>query len=149
MGELLNNAYAWRARVCSYLTGTDSQHDKQEHGTEEMHSSGNDSVPADSSSPTTPPAAPVPHWGGFFTHSGSPSMLCRLNTTNLITGNARQHLFGSVRRLSQSTGVSGGGSRTQKRKQKKRPDFSAQEKKNSRLLYWRNGDLPSCKKNRE
>ncbi|KAK5856128.1 hypothetical protein PBY51_007746 [Eleginops maclovinus] len=49
-----------------------------------MHPSRNDSVPADTSSRSSP-SVRVPYWGGFFRYRGIPLMLCRLSATNLIT----------------------------------------------------------------
>ncbi|KAI9539387.1 hypothetical protein NQZ68_005467 [Dissostichus eleginoides] len=48
-----------------------------------MHPSRNDSVPADTSSRSSPSVS-VPHWGGFFRYRGLPLTLCRLCATNLI-----------------------------------------------------------------
>jgi len=91
LGTFKQCSFTACTRLCRspYLTGHDSQHDQQEHGTEEMHPSRNDRVPADTSSRSSPPVL-VPYWGGFFRHRGMPLMLCRRCATNLITRTHRQ-----------------------------------------------------------
>ncbi|KAK5884826.1 hypothetical protein CesoFtcFv8_018606 [Champsocephalus esox] len=60
-----------------------------------MHPSRNDSVPADTSSRSSP-SVRVPHWGGFFRYRGLPLTLCRLCAATSSPGRTAD-LSGSVK----------------------------------------------------